>query len=198
MPKITDARKQEQRDRILRATIRTCAQHGFRGASMARIVKESGLSAGALYTYFSTKEELEAAAAEHFLHSRSDALQSILAQDPLPAPGEALRTFLGTFPLELLDEGLLLQLWGEAVATDHLRETAQHFILSLTESMEEYLTAWLTSARGLDDDDAAARAASLAPAIVALSQGHIIRRAILGAEEKEPYLDGVELLLSSL
>lgn len=58
MPRITEARRQQQRDRILTAA-RICFQtNGIRGTSMADIIQQSGLSAGAVYGHFNSKDDL--------------------------------------------------------------------------------------------------------------------------------------------
>jgi AcrR family transcriptional regulator len=58
MPKVSAAHEQEVRDRIVSAAIHVFADKGYRGATMADVVRESGLSVGAIYTYFSGKDEL--------------------------------------------------------------------------------------------------------------------------------------------
>jgi AcrR family transcriptional regulator len=201
MPKITDERKHEQRERIIHATIEVFAQHGFAGASMARIIKESGLSAGAIYTYFSTKEELEVAAAEYVLETRAESMNTIIERRPLPTPAEVILGTLGTFPVDLLHEGLLLQVWGQAVASPHLKHQAKEIITASTARIQTYLTAWYQAERNMTEDDAAERASTLAPAVAGLAQGYIMRRAIMGSESgkgRDPYLDGLELLLEGL
>ncbi len=45
-------------ERIFNATFRICTRKGFRGMSMRDLSQESGLSMGALYSYFKSKEEL--------------------------------------------------------------------------------------------------------------------------------------------
>ncbi|ADK85072.1 transcriptional regulator, TetR family [Desulfarculus baarsii DSM 2075] len=44
--------------RIFEATLRISNQHGFQAMSMRALSRETGLSMGALYAYFSSKEEL--------------------------------------------------------------------------------------------------------------------------------------------
>jgi len=58
VPKISAAHEQEVRDRIVDAAVRVFGDKGYRGATVQDVVHESGLSVGAIYTYFSGKEEL--------------------------------------------------------------------------------------------------------------------------------------------
>ncbi len=45
-------------EKIFEATFRICTRKGFQGMTMRDLSMESGLSMGALYSYFATKEEL--------------------------------------------------------------------------------------------------------------------------------------------
>ncbi|MBP2148145.1 helix-turn-helix domain-containing protein [Xanthobacter autotrophicus DSM 597] len=56
--------KQEQRKRILDAAVVCFGRDGFHGASMQKICAEAGMSPGALYRYFPSKESLIAAIVE--------------------------------------------------------------------------------------------------------------------------------------
>jgi len=58
MPRVTAAHEQEIRERILIAAAQVFADKGFHRATMQDVVRESGLSVGAIYTYFSGKSEL--------------------------------------------------------------------------------------------------------------------------------------------
>lgn len=58
MPRITPAHEQQVRDRIVVAAIRVFGDKGYHGATIQDVVRESGLSVGAIYTYFKGKDEL--------------------------------------------------------------------------------------------------------------------------------------------
>ena len=59
MPKISPALGQQRRDQILAAALACFARQGYHATSMDDVVRESGLSVGAIYTYFSSKEDLD-------------------------------------------------------------------------------------------------------------------------------------------
>lgn len=194
VPKITEERREEQRARILAAAMASFAEHGFRGASMARIIKASGLSAGAIYTYFPTRDSLEQAVAESIFRNRLGALRELAESDPVPPPAEGVRRFVASIPAELMDTGLLLQVWGEAVSEDGFRALSTDILAGLTERMGEYLAAWLRQEGGLEEAACLERGRRLAPAVVALCQGHILRRALTG-DDGGAYLRSVDALL---
>src|SRR5258705_1436233 len=58
MPRVSPQHEQAVRDRIVRAALGVFAEHGFHRATMQDVVRASGLSVGAIYTYFKSKSEL--------------------------------------------------------------------------------------------------------------------------------------------
>lgn len=58
MPRVSAAHEQEVRGRIVLGALRVFAEKGFHRATMQDIVRETGLSVGAIYTYFKSKDEL--------------------------------------------------------------------------------------------------------------------------------------------
>jgi AcrR family transcriptional regulator len=58
MPKISEERKTERREQILAGARRCFAEHGYEGATVARLEDAIGLSRGAIFNYFPSKEEL--------------------------------------------------------------------------------------------------------------------------------------------
>lgn len=58
MPRVTVAHEQEVRDRIVAAALRVFGEKGYRRSTVQDVVRESGLSVGAIYTYFKSKDEL--------------------------------------------------------------------------------------------------------------------------------------------
>jgi len=58
MPKISEERKSERREQILAGARRCFAENGYEGATVARLEKATGLSRGAIFNYFPSKEDL--------------------------------------------------------------------------------------------------------------------------------------------
>jgi AcrR family transcriptional regulator len=58
MPKISEERRSERREQIL-AGARTCfAEYGYEGATVVRLEEATGLSRGAIFNYFGSKQDL--------------------------------------------------------------------------------------------------------------------------------------------
>ena len=58
MPKISLEKRNARREQILAGARRCFAEHGYEGATVARLEEEIGLSRGAIFNYFSSKEDL--------------------------------------------------------------------------------------------------------------------------------------------
>lgn len=76
----------------MNAAVKAFARNGLKGTSVEDIVQESGLSKGAIYWYFKSKDELIMELMNTFFNSGTARLQSIV-DSPGPASGQ-LRTFL--------------------------------------------------------------------------------------------------------
>ncbi|MEV0669973.1 TetR/AcrR family transcriptional regulator [Mycobacterium sp. NPDC050441] len=61
--------KQESQDRILDAAARRLREEGLGGAGIAAVMRDAGLTHGAFYSHFSTKDELASAAFAHAIGS---------------------------------------------------------------------------------------------------------------------------------
>ena len=58
MPKISDERRAERLEQILVGARRCFAENGYEGATVAKLEREIGLSRGAIFNYFPSKEDL--------------------------------------------------------------------------------------------------------------------------------------------
>jgi AcrR family transcriptional regulator len=58
VPKISDERRTERREQILGGARRCFAEHGYEGATVTKLEREIGLSRGAIFNYFPSKEDL--------------------------------------------------------------------------------------------------------------------------------------------
>lgn len=61
---MTTTKGERTRDRIVERAIEQFGTHGFRATSLAAVARHVGITAAAIYPYFSTKEQLFVAAAE--------------------------------------------------------------------------------------------------------------------------------------
>jgi TetR/AcrR family transcriptional regulator, transcriptional repressor of aconitase len=123
VPKVSAAHLAARRAQILAAARRCFARDGFHRATMHDVVREAGLSAGAVYRYFASKEALiEALARERHERERA-ALASAAEEGDAAAALRALaRAFVGGLGsrAEREDRRLGIQLWAEALREPRL------------------------------------------------------------------------------
>jgi len=197
MPKVSPAHRAAVRDRILDAAHAVALREGLSEMSMADIISESGMSAGAIYGYFDNKEALVGQVAERVMAGRVVALEALAHERPLPTPAQVLRRLIDGMPTDLVDSGLVLQIWGAAGSGGPMREVAQRAVAVMGAGFEAYLVEWFVS-RGVGRRTAESRAAVRAPAIIGLAQGYLVHRAVLGAESADRYLVAVDALLADV
>jgi AcrR family transcriptional regulator len=127
MPKVSQAHELEVRQRIVRAALQVFAERGFHGATMQDIVRQSGLSVGAIYTYFKSKDELILAGCDLITDQEMAALYERLQG----APGfrDRISTAVGFFFDQLDFERqavggprLLIEAWAAADSRPAIRE----------------------------------------------------------------------------
>lgn len=124
MPKISDQKRESRRQQILEAALACFSEDGFHQTGMADIVKRSGLSHGAVYLYFQSKDDLIEALADD-RHRREAVLNSVVqgARDPL----EGLRALTGVYAQWLTDPAgearrrVGIHGWAEALRNRRVR-----------------------------------------------------------------------------
>lgn len=100
MPKISERRRENRRQQILEAALACFSENGFHQTGMADIVRGSGMSHGAVYGYFQSKDDIIEALADD--RHRSEAILNSAAeqaQDPI----EGLRALVRAYAQWLTD-----------------------------------------------------------------------------------------------
>ncbi len=127
MPRVSAQHEQAVRDRIVRAAIEVFAEHGFHRATMQDIVRKSGLSVGAIYTYFKSKSELILAGCDLITDQELGELRERLAAvtDFRERVATALGFFFDQFEEQRSGTGtsvLMTLAWAEVDADPAIRE----------------------------------------------------------------------------
>lgn len=195
MPKVSDEHREQRRAQIIEAAHRCMVERGIRGASMQDIIRESGLSAGAIYLHFESKQAIVLEAARRALTAR---FQSVIAGgETSGARFTDLMTAFIAGPSGGPDKGtFLLQWWSEATVDPEVREIVQTVVAMLGETYEEHLRAFAAREHGMTGDDAAAWAARLRPVTLGLLQGAIVQGALLDDFDAAAYLTSCEPLFA--
>jgi AcrR family transcriptional regulator len=127
MPRVSAQHEQAVRDRIVRAAIEVFARHGFHRATMQDIVRQSGLSVGAIYTYFKSKSEIILAGCDLITDQELGELRERLASvtDYRERIATALGFFFDQFEEQRAGRGtsvLMTLAWAEVDSDPAIRE----------------------------------------------------------------------------
>jgi len=189
MPRVSDAYRQARRDEIVGATLRVLRRRALRDLTMADIIEESGLSAGSVYSHFSRKDELMELVASQIVATRLDRLQ-VPADEPPLSPREVVRWWLTGLEQQAVPFPTLLQIWAEAASDAAMSEIVRRRAVDIEAAFAGTAERWL---RAEGRDPAAASATALA--MLTLCQGYITRSALLGPQDLEAFLAGLDLVL---
>lgn len=126
MPRITAAHEQEVRDRIVAAAVRVFSDKGFHSSTIADVCRESGLSVGAIYTYFASKEALFRQSCDLIAARGLEELAGRLAGATTTAERMAIAIDLYIETIDLYEGApgqiSLVQAWAEADREPGVRE----------------------------------------------------------------------------
>ncbi|MCM1014045.1 TetR/AcrR family transcriptional regulator [Brevibacterium sp. XM4083] len=198
MPKVTEEHRAAMRTRIQDAALVCFARKGFAAASMADIVKEADLSAGAVYLYYSSKSELMVAAGRRIMEERITALGDLDDAEAVPPPSIVFPRLLDA----VLDgnpfPSLVVQVWGEAAHVPEFAAIAEKIFGEVQARFEAYLAAYFHRTAGLDEAEAQTRARETSPAALAMVQGGIVQTAVLGPAVRPRVAGSMAALLAEL
>jgi AcrR family transcriptional regulator len=196
MPRVTDEHRLARREQILDAATATFAVEGFQATGMAEIIAASGLSAGAVYRYFTGKDQIIEAIVDRVLDEVAGRIEQLFAEqgplDPARAVGLVVTTAASVAERGPVDVSrLAVQAWGEAlrnpavarVAGRAYRRLRAVFAAELQREQDEGLLP-----ATLDVPAAAA-------ALLSLVLGFIVQRLLLGDVDPRSYSAAVASLL---
>ncbi len=142
MPKVVPEYKEEAKSRILDAANRVFAEKGYHEATMDDIAKRLGVSKGAIYLYFSSKEDLFEAMCNAAPRAFKEILYSSFGNEANPIQS-ATEFFDKMLKLSASNPGLSFEILSEASRNPALKR-----ILKQNHSeYEEVLTGFLAEGR---------------------------------------------------
>lgn len=202
MARVSQEHLDARRRQILDGAARCFARDGFHATSMQDVLKEVGLSAGAVYRYFSGKEDLIAAIAGEAVGGVRLAFERAARVSPPPTPdvliGRVVRTLFGDDVegrngLERRAyAGLIVQVWSETLRSERLAATLGEAYGGLRVSWAELVGVYRTSgllAADVPDEH-------IARTLIATAQGFITQLAMFGDAGPEALENGLRGLMS--
>jgi AcrR family transcriptional regulator len=194
MPKVTEEHAANRRRQIIDAGRACFIRNGFHQTSMQDIIAEAGLSVGAVYSYFKSKDELIGAIIQEVGEHINANLGGAVGTDPAPDLDVALGAALSVMDSQL--EGLFrlaIQMWGEAV-----RDPAVG--VHVTKVYENVRGHYAELARRLVADGRLAPGTdplAVASVLLSITQGYGLQRVLMTGLTKESYLAGARAIIAS-
>jgi TetR/AcrR family transcriptional regulator, transcriptional repressor of aconitase len=131
MPKVTQQHMDARRKQILDAARRCFLRDGFHSTSMQDLFAESGLSAGAVYRHFTSKDEMILAIAEENMRDVLDITVAVAVSRQGRSLGEVMAELLDVIRAKTAEEGvagLAVLVWGEAMRNRSLADKLDHLM----------------------------------------------------------------------
>ncbi|MBX9394470.1 TetR/AcrR family transcriptional regulator [Streptomyces sp. TRM72054] len=201
MARVSQEHLDARRRQILDGAAVCFARNGFHATSMQDVLKEVDLSAGAVYRYFSGKEELIAAIVGEVLGSVREAFEEAARQSPPPPADELVAAVLGRTLAareNLTVDGrpafprLVVQVWTETLRNEELAAV-------LRDGYGSVRAAWSRIVEGYQD--AGMMRPDVAPdhvarTMIAAVMGFVAQQSLFGPVPVEVLRDGLRALMS--
>lgn len=195
MPKISNDQRQARRDQILAAAWRCFFRRGIHATSMEEIIREAKLSAGAVYLYYKSKDELILAAISTYMATLRGLLLPILTNSEAPPPLEFIYEITSTIQKhtrrsEIDLNVVILMCWSEAQTNRQVETLISGFQLGYRAALEQVVQQWQKrgqlKSQGKPD--------VLAKVLLSFFLGFIVQSALLGELDPKTISHGIGLL----
>ncbi len=198
MPKISDKQRQARRDQILAATWKCFSRKGIHATSMEEILREAGLSAGAVYLYYKGKDELILAAISTYMTELHGLLLPVLTKEEPLAPLEFVYEVTSALTKHMRRRGIdlnvvTLMCWSEAQTNRKVRKLISGTQTRYREALAQVIRQWQqrkgSNFRGEPED--------LAKVLLSIFLGFIVQSALLGGVDPGTISRGMEGFLGT-
>ncbi|MEV0523596.1 TetR/AcrR family transcriptional regulator [Streptomyces sp. NPDC050439] len=201
MARVSQEHLDARRRQILDGAALCFARNGFHATSMQDVLKEVGLSAGAVYRYFRGKEELIGAIVGEVLEWIQETFEAAAKETPPPPPdelvGRALAQVLGRktgaregevsyFPR------LIVQVWAETLRNEELASVMHQGYAKVRVAWVKIVEGY--QAAGMMRGDIPAD--HVARVMIATAQGFAAQLALFDEVPIEALQDGLRGLMS--
>jgi AcrR family transcriptional regulator len=181
LPKITEKQRDARREQILTAAWKCFHSRGIHATSMEQIMRESGLSAGAVYLYFKGKEALILSAIGAQMTAVREQVLPLLENDEPATPTkfihevtESIASFTNRMGIDL--NAVILMCWSEAQTNPKVKSLIRSYQKGYRKSLSKLVERWqkkgLVEAKADPDD--------VAKAMLSFLLGFIAQSALIG------------------
>ena len=177
MPKVTQQHRDARREQILAAARRCFLRDGFHATSMQDLFAEAGLSSGAVYSYFASKDDVIVAIAEENMRGVIEMIRNVATQHPGRPVGAVLADIMDMVHARDAQDGLgklTVIVWSEALRNPSLAARFTDMVTQIRASLAEVIE------QSSHNPPAGVPADILAATLVCLVPGYLLQLAILG------------------
>lgn len=194
MPRVSEEHLERRRQQILDAAQLCFARKGFHETSMQDVFTESGLSAGAVYRYFTSKNEIIAALVVTTMTPLRARLAEIIRSETPPTPAEAVRLLTTEVIKRGGPEGplrLAPQAWALALVQPEAGIPVRHAISAMRDLWREYAVrmrelGWIPADADVD---------ALAKTIIGVLPGFMLQHLLLEDVQPDDFARGMDVLM---
>src|SRR5215211_553438 len=193
VPRVTDEHFAARREQILTAARACFRRNGFHSTSMQDVIAEAGLSIGAVYRYFKSKDELITAIAETVLDGADQMFDELAAQEPPDSLVKAMDRALAFIDSQTGPDGmfpLALQVWAEAQRDPVLAD----FVAEKYTTIRRQFVALAARAQKGGELPQDADTAAVGAVLFGMLPGYALQRTLGAGPDKDTYLHGVRAL----
>ncbi|WP_327113388.1 TetR/AcrR family transcriptional regulator [Nocardia sp. NBC_01730] len=197
MPRLTQGYRDARRRQVVDAARRCFTRSGFHATSMQDIFTESGLSSGAVYGYFPSKEALVGAIVEEVLDEITVGFDDVLNSDELPPLAEVLEHMFSVLDRQENRRefaALAVQVWAEAVRSPVLGALLSQSYRTVREKFSRLIKRYQRE-RLLDP---AVKVGDVARVLTTLGPAFLFQQALLDGVGANAFSKGLGPLLPAL
>jgi AcrR family transcriptional regulator len=194
MPRVSEEHLAARRQQIVDAARRCFVRDGFHNTSMQDVIAEAGVSVGAFYRYFKSKNDLITSIAEEVIGAAAGMFAELSRHEPPLTPAEAVEHAVDFVDRQTGPDGifrLALQVWAEAMRDPALAE----FVSAKYAQMRGHFVVLARRAQEAGKLPADADPESVGAVLFGTIPGYALQRVLSDGPDKKSYLDGVRALI---
>jgi len=195
LPKVVPEYKEQAREKIMEHALKMFSERGYYRTRMTDIASDMGVSKGAIYEYFQSKEQLFIEAIKHHGEKRARVLRGFLDSG----------SFKSLSTAEFFDEMLELRLGSLPLSVDLLRVTELNKelgkqLIGIAKEWEQGLVGLIDEMKGRGEIRADVDSSMLSMGVLALRDG-LYGQLTMGADKNEvrkAWVDVMGFLIKSV
>jgi AcrR family transcriptional regulator len=195
VPRVSDEHLAARRQQILDAARICFLRGGFHQTSMQDVIREAGLSVGAVYRYFPSKNDLIKTLTGQVIGEVGAMFDQMGRQTPPLDVATSMRRAIAFATANTGPDGLLrlaIQVWSESLIDPALAEVVRE----VYQNLRGLLIAMVERIRAAGGLPADADPVAVGSVLFALLPGYALQRVLTGEPDEDVFNNGLRTLLS--